>query len=85
MAETVYVLCAITSITCAVLLLRSYLRSRTRFLMWSSAGFVGLALNNLLLLVDLTVVTHIDLQVFRAAAALLGMTVLVVGLILEAK
>ncbi len=85
MAEAVYILCAITSISCAVLLLRSYLRTRTRFLMWSSLGFTGLALNNLLLLIDLMVVTDVDLQPWRTVTALLAVSVLVVGLILEAK
>lgn len=85
MAETVYVLCALTSIACAVLLLRSYLRSRTRFLMWASAGFIGLALNNILLFIDLMVVTEVDLQLWRTSSALIAITVLVVGLILEAK
>lgn len=85
MAEAVYILCAITSITCAVLLLRSFLHTRTRFLMWSSIGFTGLALNNILLLVDLMVVTDVDLQLWRTSAALLAVSVLVIGLILEAK
>lgn len=85
MAETVYVLCTITSIACAVLLLRSYLHSRTRFLMWSSAGFVGLAINNIFLFLDLLVVVDVDLQIWRSLAALLAVSVLVVGLVLEAK
>jgi len=85
MAEAVYILCAITSIFCAGLLLRSYVRTRTRFLMWSSLGFTGLALNNILLLLDLMVVTNVDLQLWRTLAALLAVSVLTVGLILEAK
>jgi hypothetical protein len=85
MAEAVYVLCTITSVTCAVLLLRSYLRSRTRFLMWSSAAFVGFAINNIFLFVDLMVVVDVDLQLWRSAAALAALGVLVVGLVLEVK
>jgi hypothetical protein len=85
MAEAVYILCAITCIACAALLLRSYLRTRTRFLMWSSAGFTGLSINNILLLVDLMVVPSIDLQPWRTLAALIAVTVLVVGLILESR
>lgn len=85
MAEAVYILCAITSILCAVLLLRSYVRTRTRFLMWSSLGFCGLALNNILLLLDVLVADTPDLQFWRSLAALLGVGVLVIGLILESK
>lgn len=81
MAEFVYSLCAITSIVCAVLLFRGYRRSRTRLLFWSSLCFLGLALNNALLLVDLYVVPDIDLFVPRTGVALLGMGVLLYGLI----
>ena len=52
MASAVYILCALTSVACAVMLLRGYFRSRARFLMWSSLCFVGLAINNLLLAID---------------------------------
>jgi hypothetical protein len=81
MAEFVYALCALTSIVCAVLLLRGYRRSRTRLLFWSALCFAGLALNNLLLLVDLYVVPDMDLFAPRTAAAVIAMAVLLYGLI----
>lgn len=85
MAEIVYVLCAATSILCALLLLRGYLRTRTRLLMWSTWCFVGLAINNILLFLDLAIFPDaIDLRLIRAASALAGMLLLVVGLIWEA-
>ena len=40
-ARAVYVLCALTSLGCAVLLVRGYLESRARLLLWSSVSFVG--------------------------------------------
>jgi uncharacterized protein DUF5985 len=80
MAEVVYVLCAATSILCAVLLFRSYLASRARLLLWSSLCFVGLALNNFLLILDLYVVST-DLFYIRTLVALLAMMVLIYGLI----
>jgi hypothetical protein len=83
MAEVIYVLCAITSTLCAALLTRSYLRTRTRMLMWSALGFVGLAVNNILLFVDLAVVPDINLALPRNVAALVGMALIVVGLIWE--
>jgi hypothetical protein len=85
MAELVYVLCALTSIICAVLLFRGFRRSGTRLLFWSAWSFVGLALNNLLLFVDLIIVPTIDLGILRAATALIGLMVLVFGLIWESR
>lgn len=85
MAEIVYLLCAITSILIAALLVRSYRASRTRLLLWSSLCFAGLAINNLLLVVDLMVVTSIDLSIARQATALGAMLLLVIGLVWEAR
>ena len=86
MPETVYLLCAATSVTCAVLLLRAYRRQRTRLLLWSSVCFVLLALNNTLVLVDLIVVpAGIDLSVWRGATSVAGVGVLLFGLIWESR
>jgi hypothetical protein len=85
MAETVYILCALTSALCAVLLLRSYRRTGSRLLMWSTLAFIGLAINNVLLLVDLTMVPDLDLRLWRAGAGQVAMSLLVIGLILESK
>jgi len=81
MASIVYLLCAITSLICASLLLRSYLANRTPLLFWSSLCFVGLALNNILLFIDLVIVPTIDLSFYRAVCALIAVLVLVFGLI----
>jgi hypothetical protein len=84
MAETVYILCALTSLFCAVLLWRSYRHSRTRLLMWSTLCFFGLALNNALLVVDLVLVPDaVDLRLVRGGTALASMTLLLIGLIWE--
>ena len=85
MPETVYLLCAGASATCAALLLRGYRRQRTRLLLWSSLCFVLLALNNTLLFVDLIVVTSVDLSLWRGATALAGVSVLLFGLIWESR
>ena len=81
MALVVYSLCAITSLICGALLLRSYLSNRTPLLFWSSLCFVGLAINNLLLFVDLVVVPTVDLSLYRALSALLALGLLLFGLI----
>ena len=85
MAESVYVLCALTSLFCAGLLVRQYRVQRTRLLLWSSLGFAGLAINNALLIVDLMIVPEVDLAIVRTAAALVAMLLLVFGLIWESR
>jgi hypothetical protein len=85
MAEIVYLLCAATSALVAVLLVRSYTDKKTSLLLWSSLCFVGLSINNLLLVVDLMVVTSVDLSFARQGTALVAMLLLVVGLIWEAR
>ena len=83
MAEVVYLLCAITSIVCAVLLATSYREQRTRLLMWSTACFVGLALNNVLVFVDIVVVPDVDLSLVRTGTAFVAVTLLLIGLLWE--
>jgi hypothetical protein len=85
MATVVYVLCAVTSVLCAWLLLRGYWVSRARLLLWSSLCFVGLAINNLILFADRVVVTEVDLSMPRLLSALAGIVVLLFGLIWETE
>ncbi len=85
MAEIVYVLCAATSLFCAVLLLRQYRTQRSRLLLWSTLCFLGLALNSVLVLVDLIVLPDLDLRPLRAAAAFVAMFVMVIGLVWESR
>jgi len=80
MAEVVYILCAATSILCAALLFRSYRASRAPLLFWSSLCFVGLAVNNVMLILDLYVVST-DLFFARTLVALGAMLMLLYGLI----
>jgi hypothetical protein len=81
----IYLLCAITSLVCAVLLLRGYRRSGVRLLLWSGLCFVGFFLNNVLLFVDLRVVPTIDLAFIRMVPALVGIALLLYGLIWETE
>ena len=85
MAESVYVLCALTSLACAVLLLKGYRETRTRLLFWSSLCFAGLTINNVLLLVDLIVVPNIDLSLLRSSIAMASLMLLLFGLIWESR
>ena len=85
MAEAVYILCAATSAACAVLLLRAYARSRARFLLWSGVCFAFLALNNVVLYLDLAVFPEVDLRVVRHGTALAGLVLLLWGLVWDAE
>ena len=85
MAETVYVLCALTSSACAYLLARTWLASRVPLLLYSAVCFGGLAVNNLLLFTDKVVVTGSDLSPARSISLLASLLVLVYGLVWEAR
>ncbi len=81
MATAVFVLGALASTTCAGLLLRGYRQTRVRLVGWSALFFVGLMLNNLLLVIDKVLVPHDDLATARAAVVAAGAAALVWGLI----
>jgi hypothetical protein len=85
MAEVIFVLCALASTLCAVLLLRSFLAERVPLLFWSSVCFVWLALNNVVLFFDKVVAPDVDLGVWRAVTALVGVAALVYGLVWERR
>lgn len=84
-AKAVYVLCALTSMGCAALLVRGYLRSRARLLLWSSISFGGLAVNNILLVVDRVVAPNNDLYMLRLFTAFLSVAILLYGLVWESE
>jgi hypothetical protein len=84
MALTVSILGALTTLLCAVLLLRQYLLARQKLLLWSGACFTVLTVSNVLLCLDL-VTDGPDLYLARLASAALAMALLVYGLIWEAQ
>jgi hypothetical protein len=81
MAEAVYILCALTSAACAVLLMRAWGRNRLKLLLYSGLCFGWLALNNLLLFVDLVLVPDVDLSLLRTLTSLAGASTLLYGLV----
>jgi hypothetical protein len=83
MDEVGYAIGVLTSILCAVLLIRAYLKERTPLLLWCSLCFAGLAVNNVLLFADLFVVPEIDLEVWRSLSALIALSLMLIGLIWE--
>ena len=84
-AALVYLLCFCTSSGCAYLLGRSYWQSRTRLLLWSALCFAFLALNNLLLVIDLVVLPGIDLRLERLLTSLVAVAILLFGFIWDLK
>jgi hypothetical protein len=82
-AVTIYVLCTLTSLACAWLLLASYRRTRHRLLFWSGASFVAMTINNVFLVLDKIVFPDVYLLPVRQGAALLAMLLLLYGLIYE--
>ena len=80
-AISVYLLCVLTSALCAVLLGRSYLRTRMRLLLWSSLCFVLLAANNLVVVIDLAILPAVDLRALRHALSLGAVLLLLIGFI----
>ena len=83
MAPLAYAVGVLTSILCAVLLIRSYRAKRTPLLLWCSLCFVGLAVNNVVLFVDLFIVPDISLELWRSVTALVALVVMLIGLIWE--
>jgi hypothetical protein len=83
MAEIVYILCALTSATCAVMLYRGYKRSGVTLLFWSCLCFLGIGLSNAILVIDLLVLPGQDLSMIRTVPALIGLLILIYGLIWE--
>ena len=77
----VYILCVLTSSACAFLLARNYWRTSARLLMWSALCFLFLALNNLIVIIDLLIVPRADLRLLRVGLSLAGVSVLLVGFV----
>lgn len=81
----IYGLCAATSAVCAGMLLAAYRLERYRLLLWSGLCFVGLTVNNLILLLDKVVLPDVDLSALRLFVALIAMTILLYGLIWDTE
>jgi hypothetical protein len=82
--SAIYVLCLITSAACAWLLFQGYVRSSTRLLLWSGLCFAFLAINSLIVVLDIVVLADVDLQSWRHLAALAAVGTLLFGLVWEA-
>ncbi len=83
--SVIYLLCLLASLVCPFLLARGYRRTGVKLLLWSALCFVGLAINNLLLFVDVVVLSpEISLVPWRQATTVVALSVLLYGFIWEA-
>jgi hypothetical protein len=85
MVEAIYLLCALTALLCAWLLLRAYRRSGYKLLLWGGLCFIGLTLNNALLIVDKLLIPYFDFSMIRLLVAFAAVLVLLYGLIWDSE
>jgi hypothetical protein len=83
MNATIYALCALAALVCAVMLGLGARRSRSRMLDWSAICFGMLAVANVVLVLDFVVFPGLALWPLRQGLSLLAVGSLVYGLIVE--
>ncbi len=85
MSAALYILTSLTTLLCAILLLRAWSRVRRKLLLWSGLCFLGLTASNALKFADLIVFLQTDLYTWRLATAALAMALMLFGLIWESQ
>ncbi len=85
MTPALYILTCLTTLLCAILLLRGYARTRHKLLLWSGLCFAGLTISNLFVIADLVLFPKIDFYTWRTGSAAVSMALLVYGLIWESE
>lgn len=83
MSAALYILTAVTTLVCSILLLRAYMRVRNRLLLWSGLCFVGLTIDNVLMLADVILFPAVDLYTYRLTSAAVSISLLLFGLVWE--
>lgn len=85
MSSVAYLLCALVSLLCAIMLLRSFFRGRHRMLLWSGLCFAGLTVSNILVFLDLVELPKIDLYPLRLVVSAASVLTLLLGLLWEGE
>jgi hypothetical protein len=85
MAGVIYLLCALTALLCSWMLLKAYRRSGYKLLLWGGLCFVGLTMNNILVIADKFLVPFVDLSTWRLLFALAALMVFLYGLIFDSE
>lgn len=81
----VYLLCSLSSLIACWLIYRSYRLAPTRLLLWSTLSFAALAINNVILFIDIMFLPNTSLLPLRHAASLAAIGFLLYGFIWEAE
>ncbi|MGH9616242.1 MAG: DUF5985 family protein [Acidobacteriaceae bacterium] len=85
MAPAIYIVAALTTLLCSILLLRAYASVRRRLLLWSGLCFAGLTVSNIFVIADLMLFPSIDFYTYRLGSAAIAMALLLYGLIWESQ
>lgn len=85
MQQVIYILCALTSLLCAILLFRGHARTGLRLLFWSGMCFSAITITNSLLFADLVIYPQADLRPWRSGLTVIAYMMLLYGLIVESK
>ena len=85
MGSALHIASFLTTLLCAVLLLRAYATVRRKLLLWSGLCFVVLTVTNFLVIADLMIFPEIDLYTYRLATTAIALTLLLYGLIWESQ
>jgi hypothetical protein len=85
MAPALYILSCLTTLFCAILLLRAYTAVQKKLLFWSGLCFVGLTVSNIFLIADLLLFPQIDLYTYRLGSTAVALGLLLYGLIWESQ
>jgi hypothetical protein len=80
MGSLIYFMCALTALSCFVLLWRSWRANRAPLLFWSALCFAGLTASNVLLVLDKLYIAQ-DLTLYRLLVTLVAVSLLVFGLV----
>ncbi len=83
MEHLAYIMCALTSLLCAVLLLRGYYRSNCKLLIWSALCFFGFFVENTLIFVDISLLPLIDLSLWHCLIAFVSVFIFLNAMIWE--
>ncbi len=85
MNAALYILQGLTTLLCAVLLLRAFARVRRKLLLWSGLCFAGLTVSTLIKIADLVIFLQSDLYTYRVGSAAVAMMLLMYGLVWESQ
>lgn len=85
MAIIAYSLCTFAALASALMLMRGYMRTGFRLLLWSSLCFFGLTISNAMIFVDLITLPDVNLHGVRLGLGLTSMMLLIYGLVWESR